>query len=369
MLCAARRSATARFSERAENQPDRDGKRRVRFRRRGVSRYLTGIPWSEDFMRQYAAALEADQQQRAQVGASLRSLPGSFSALVAGYYSSHEFRGLKASTQRVRRNILERFRAEHGHRALKDLQTTHVRSIIGAKASTPEAANNLLKVLRVILNFAAGEGMIATNPAFAVKRYKKGGEGTHTWTESEVAQFAARHPIGSKPRLALELLLSTGQRRNDVVRMGWQHVQGDCVAVRQEKTDEPLLIPIDPPLAAVLAVTPRTNMTFLLTEFGKPFTAAGFGNWFRERCDEADLRQCSAHGLRKLAATRLANAGCSNQQIKAITGHKSDSSLAPYIRAAQQNRLARQAREMVRAEGEQNLPNTETQTYPTAKKL
>ena len=211
--------------------------------------------------------------------------------------------------------------------------------------------------------------MIATNPALAVKRYKKGGEGTHTWTESEVAQFAARHPIGSKPRLALELLLSTGQRRNDVVRMGWQHVQGDCVAVRQEKTDEPLLIPIDPPLAAVLAVTPRTNMTFLLTEFGKPFTAAGFGNWFRERCDEADLRQCSAHGLRKLAATRLANAGCSNQQIKAITGHKSDSSLAPYIRAAQQNRLARQAREMVRAEGEQNLPNTETQTYPTAKKL
>jgi hypothetical protein len=123
-------------------QPDRDGKQRVRFRRRGVSRYLTGIPWSEDFMRQYAAALEADQQQRAQVGASLRSVPGSFSSLVASYYVSPEFHDLKASTQRVRRNILERFRAEHGHRAMKDLQTTHVRKIIGDKASTPEAAKS-----------------------------------------------------------------------------------------------------------------------------------------------------------------------------------------------------------------------------------
>ena len=116
----------------------------------------------------------------------------------------------------------------------------------------------------------------------------------------------------------------------------------------QEKTDEPLLIPIDGPLAAVLAALPRTNMTFLVTEFGKPFTAAGFGNWFRDRCNEAGLRQCSAHGLRKLAATRLANAGCSGEQIKAITGHRSDSALAPYIRHANKARLARQAKEMLR---------------------
>jgi integrase len=340
----------------------------VRFRRNDVSVYLTGIPWSEDFMRQYAAALEADQQQSAQVGASLRSLPGSFSVLCASYYGSPEFRGLKASTQRVRRNILEHFRAEHGHRKLKDLQITHVRSIIGAKASTPEAANNLLKILRVILNYAMAEGMIAGNPALVVKRYKRRGEGIHTWSENEVAQFEARHAVGSKARLALELLLSTGQRRGDVVKMGWQHVEGDCIAVRQEKTAEPLLIPIDAPLAEVLAALPRSNLTFLLTEFGQPFTAAGFGNWFRKRCNEAGLPQCSAHGLRKLAATRLANAGCSSEMIKAITGHRSDSALAPYIRKANKAKLARDAKAMARAKGEQNLPKMETQVYPTAKK-
>jgi len=71
-----------------------------------------------------------------------------------------------------------------------------------------------------------------------------------------------------------------------------------------------------------------------MTERGAPFTAAGFGNWFRDRCDEAGLSQCSAHGLRKLMATRLAEAGCSTEHIKAITGHRSMSEVARYTRAA-----------------------------------
>ena len=179
-------------------QPDRDGKRRVRFRRRGVSVYLTGIPWSEEFMRQYAAALEREQGQRAQIGAGMRTLPGSFSALCVSYYGSPGFHGLKASTQTVRRNILERFRAEHGHRPLKDLHRIHVQNIIGAKAGTPEAANNLLKVLRVVLNHAVEVGMIASNPALGVKRYRSRSEGHHAWTEAEIAQFQERYSVETR---------------------------------------------------------------------------------------------------------------------------------------------------------------------------
>src|SRR5215831_5777246 len=149
-------------------QADRDGNRRARFRRRGVSVYLTGIPWSEDFMRQYAMALERTLTQRApEIGAE-RTLPGSFSALCVSYYGSPEFRGLNASTQKVRRNVLERFRAEHGHRPLKELRSDHIRRIMGAKANTPEAANNLLKVLRVLLSYAVNVGMIGSNPAIGI---------------------------------------------------------------------------------------------------------------------------------------------------------------------------------------------------------
>jgi integrase len=96
-------------------------------------------------------------------------------------------------------------------------------------------------------------------------------------------------------------------------------------------------------LQEALKSTARTNMTFLVTEFGKPFVAGGFGNWIRRKCDEAGLPQCSAHGLRKLAATRLADVGCSVPEIMAITGHKSLSQIATYIKERDQARLAQQA--------------------------
>lgn len=201
-----------------------------------------------------------------------------------------------------------------------------------------------------------------------MKRYRSHGDGIHTWSEGEAAQFEATFSIGTKARLALELLLGTGQRRSDVVCVGWQHVQGDAIAVRQQKTDAPLLIPMDANLLQALAAIPRTNLTFLVTERGAPFTAAGFGNWFRDRCNEAGLPQCSAHGLRKLAATRLANAGCSTDQIKAVTGHKSLSEVARYTKAADQARLARQAMDMVRAEREQKLSSSQTRLDKTASK-
>jgi integrase len=351
-------------------QADRYGNRRVRFRRRGVSVYLTGIPWSEDFMRQYAAALEREGEARAQVGAAKRTLPGSFSALCASYYGSPEFRGLAPLTQRVRRNMLERFRAEHGHRPLKDLQRAHIRSIIGAKAETPEAANNLLKTLRVLLNYAVEIGTIASNPALRVKSYRShSSEGYHTWSEDEIAKYEAYHAIGTKARLALALALYTGQRRGDVVRMGWQNVKGERITVRQQKTGATLAIRIHPELARALAAAPKDNLTFLMTEWGASFTAAGFGNWFRDRCNEAGLPQCSIHGLRKAACRRLAEAGCSANEIAAISGHATLREVARYTAAASQVHLADQALDrQLRAEREQNLPNTETHVYPTAKK-
>jgi integrase len=323
---------------------DREGgKRRVRFRKGAFSTYLTGIPWSPEFMEQYALALEGVVAERPkEIGAS-RTIPGSFDALCVSYYRSPEFQRLSASTQAVRRNVIDRFRIEHGKKPVALLGRGHIKQILGSKSQTPEAANNLLKVLRVLLGYAVDIDMIASNPAMDVQRYASKGEGIHTWTEAEVAQFEAHHSIGSKARLALALMLYTAVRRSDLVRLGWQHVQGDAIAFRQKKTDSPLVIPIHPALMQVLAAAPRTNLTFLTTEFGKSFSAAGFGNWFRDRCDEAGLPQCSAHGLRKCAATRLAEAGCSLHEVMAMTGHRSMSEVARYTKAADQARLARRA--------------------------
>jgi hypothetical protein len=180
-------------------------------RKDGFSTYLTGIPWSEDFMRQYAAALDGVQAQASNLGAA-RTIPGSFDALCVSYYRSPEFRGLKASTQTTRRNIIERFRKEHGRKPIARLERAHIKDIIGAKAETPEAANNLLKVLRVLLDYAVSIDMLTSNPAIGVKRYKSRGDGIHTWSEAEIGQFEAAYPIGTKEQLAFALAIYTGQR-------------------------------------------------------------------------------------------------------------------------------------------------------------
>jgi integrase len=310
-------------------------------------------------MRQYAAALEGVEPPTSTIGAS-RTLPGSVNALIVSYYGSPNFRGLKASTAAVRRNIIERFRSEHGSKPVARLERKHIKDIIGAKNNTPQAANNLLKVMRLLLNYAVEIGMIMRNPALGVKGYASRGEGFHTWSEAEVAQFEATYPIGTKERLAFTLAIYTGQRISDVVKMGWQHVKDGWIAVRQEKTDNPLMIPMHPELVRILAAVPRNNLTFLMTDSGATFTAAGFSNWFGKRCRKADLAG-TAHGLRKTAATRLANAGCSTDQIKAITGHRTAKEVERYTRAADQARLAAAALQLqLRAERERDFAQPKT---------
>jgi integrase len=200
-------------------------------------------------------------------------------------------------------------------------------------------------------------GLLRDNPARNVRKFAVNSEGFHSWAESDVAAFEARHEPGSKARLALSLLLCTGQRRSDVVRMGWQHINGEFLSVVQDKTGVMLKVPVHPRLVATIRNMPRNNLTFLLTEAGAPFSAAGFGNWFRDRCNEAGLQHCSAHGLRKACAARLANAGCTTEQIKAITGHKTLSEVVRYAKAADQERNAKQAlANLLRSESEQLCP-------------
>jgi integrase len=349
---------------------DRHGQRRVRFRQSGFTTYLTGTPWGEDFMRQYAAALEGVKRKAENIGAE-RTKPGSFNELCVSYYRSPDFLNLKDITKADYRGIVENFRKLHGDKPVAKLQRAHIKDIIAAKANTSAAANSLLKVLKVLLSHAVDREMIAANPATGVKGYSVRGDGFPTWSEDEIAQFEARHPVGTKARLAMGLLLYTAQRRSDVVTMGWQHVVGDAIKVKQGKTGTALSVPIHPELKAILAATERRGLLFLTTERGTPFSAHGFGNWFKQQCRLAGLPRRTAHGLRKSAATRLANAGCSSDQIMAITGHKTLAEVAHYTRAADQQRLARQAIGMMNRgmEGERDLSNLSVRLDKEGKKL
>jgi integrase len=250
---------------------DRYGRARYYIRRPGHKNVrLPGLPWSAEFMTAYAEAVEG--QQPVEIGAK-RNPVGSVAATVGLYLGSTAFANLATETQRIRRYILERFREEHGDKRIAAIERKHVQAMVTAKGKTPSAACSFLKTLRAMIAFAVDAGIRADDPTLGVKRPKIKTGGYRTWSEDDIAAFEAAHPIGTLPRLALALLLYTGQRRGDVVRMGLQHVRGDLISVRQQKTGAPLLIPLHPALRAAIEATPSGHLTFLATAFGKARTA------------------------------------------------------------------------------------------------
>jgi len=340
---------------------DRHGKRRVRFREGRFSTYLSGTPWSDDFMQQYAAALEGVKAHATNIGAK-RTVAGTVNAIVAAYLdcsprSTSPFKTTAAETQRTRRNILESFREEYGglpvyrtvgNKQVMLLTREHMQRVVNSKATTPFAQRNFLNTVRAMFRWAMKEGRIPDDPTLGVTRERVKTIGYKTWSETEIERFAAAHPIGTKACLAFALLLYTGQRRSDVVKMGPQDIHLDVLTVDQGKTDggdeAHLEIPVHPKLREIIDATPAVGVnTFLVTRFGKPYTAPGFGNWFRTLCDAAGCPDVSAHGLRKATARRLAEIGCTAHQIAAITGHASLSEVQRYTKAADRKRLAREA--------------------------
>jgi integrase len=337
---------------------DRHGKPRFYFRRAGFRAVpLPGLPWSPEFMVAYEAALGG---QPAAIGAK-QVKPGTMRALAVSYYNSLDFRTLKPITQSVYRNIIDRFCREvgkdgqsHGDKRAANLQREHIAKLMAARAEKPDSANGLRKVLRALMKHAVEIGIRADDPTRDVKALRpKSKAGFHRWTEAEIAQFEDRHPIGSKPRLALALGLYTGQARQDVVAMGPQHVRNEVLEWVRGKTERTtgieLSIPVHSELRRVIDETRSGHLTFLVTEFGKPFAVAGFGNWFRDQCDMANLRHCAFHGLRKAASVRLAEAGCTPHEIASITGHASLKEIVRYTQTADRKRLAASAMEKVKA--------------------
>jgi integrase len=310
------------------------------FRKRG-SPYvrLPGVVGSAEFMDAYQAALATAPIP---IGLSTRSKPGSVSAAIAEYYGSQAFRSQAAGTQALRRAILERFREQHGDKRLAGLPKEFVVALLDTMA--PHAARNWIKTFRHFIRWAESRKLVRQDPTWGVKVKVPTSDGHHSWTDEEVAAFEAHHPIGSKARLALALGLYTAQRRGDVIRMGRQHIRNGELMVQQEKTNARVVIPVLPELAAIIDATPTGHLTLLVTKTGKSYGAGDFSEQFRRWCDDAGLPpECSFHGLRKAALTRLADAGKTVHQIAAVSGHKTLKEVERYTRAADQRRLAREA--------------------------
>ncbi|RQW41381.1 tyrosine-type recombinase/integrase [Novosphingobium sp. LASN5T] len=344
---------------------DRHGKSRWRYRRKGRAvYYFKNPPGTEGFRQELHACEEGLSAAPIDPGMS-RIKSGSFDDLLARYYRSPDFLDPGDRTREVYRGVLERWRSRtkkgvrYGELLVRDLQARHVEAMLAEMLPHRTAANMLRKRLLALYKFAIRIGMAKDNPVGVTKPFKVESQGFHTWTEEEIATYQARHLVGTKARLAFDLMLWTGQRGGDARTFGPGHIRNRRLVFSQEKTGAAISVPVLPDLAASIMATPSGAMVFVLNDHGKPFTRKGFGNKFRQWCDEAGLSHCSAHGLRKAAARRFAEAGCSNQEIKAWTGHVTDSEVSRYTAHAEKQLLSDAAAERLMANLRTRLAKSE----------
>lgn len=300
--------------------------------------FRTNIPGpygSPEFLAAYEAALAGSKAR----GSSM-ALAGTLAWLIEEYLRSLRFQNLSDSRKRTIRLELDWLREAAGKYQFERLEVRHVEALMSKKTG-PVAANTVKKNISMLFNFAAKKlGYTGSNPARYAERMKTNPDGFHTWTVDEVNRFLECHGPGTKARLVMLLALNTGMARQDLARVGRQHVKDGRIAYRRGKTAVAADMPVLPELAEELRHVPKDRMLFVTQDKSdKPYAVGSLGNWFRKRCAEANVPG-ALHGLRKAGATRLADAGATEWEIASYLAHSDTTQAAVYAKKANRSRLA-----------------------------
>ena len=290
-----------------------------------------------EFDAAYRAALAGEAPEPTK-----RVAAGTLNWLVERYRDSQAWSRLSLATRKQRENILRHVLKQSGDKPYQLVTKKAIKAGLDRLKSTPFQGKHFLTTMRGLFIWAVEAQHVSEDPTFGLHAIRPKTEGFKVWTEEEVNRFEARWPIGTRERLAFDLLLYTGLRRGDVAALGRQHVRDGVITLRTAKTGQSVSLPILPALAASIAASKTGDLAFIAGVNGRPMVKEGFGNWFREVCDKAGVSG-SAHGLRKLGATRAANNGATEAQLEAIFGWSGGHMASLYTRAANRRRLAIEA--------------------------
>lgn len=327
---------------------DRHGNERFYIRIPGMPKYRMQAPYldgsgsiTKEFTEEYHRVMSGDRGDKKPVPLS-RIEPGTVLWLVESYYRSKAFQSQSPATQKDKKSVLKRYCRNVGELPFKKIRKSDIEASQMKRSATPGAADKLVKYLKALFNWAIANHLATFNPASGVTKIHKS-PGFHAWSENELEIFRAAYSVGTTARLAMELMVNLGVRRSDLVKLGWRNLVSDRMEFMPEKGSgkyaQSLSLPVTDELRQVLHAITHDQPTFLVTEYGKAFTGNGFGNKMRQWCNDANLPECSSHGLRKASATILAEAGATEHQLMAIFGW-SDSKMAQhYTKAAQSRRI------------------------------
>jgi integrase len=322
-----------------QKETTRHGKIVWYFRRPGEQRTrLPGAFGSREFNAAYDAAFAGT------VAAPKPSTPqSSLRWLVERYYASGRYDQMRPNTQRNHRLMLESVCKTGGDMNFREIDAADIRRGVVRREGTPHMAASYVSVMRALFEFAKDNAWVAVNPvAEDIKARPSSGDGYHVWTEEEVERYQDRHAVGTQARLAMDIMLFTGLRRSDAIKLGRQHIRNGVISIRAGKNGAEITIPLLPPLAASIEATQTGDLVFLKNARGEPWKNISFGYWFADRCDEAGVPG-RAHGLRKAGATFAANNGATAFELTAMFGWSSVRMAEVYTRKADKVRLAERA--------------------------
>jgi integrase len=289
---------------------------------------------SNEFKAEYQAAIAS-----CAVGGAQKAGTGTLAWLWERYRETAAWTGLKLATRRQRENIMRSVLESAGDVPVAEITRKKIVQGRDLRSRTPSMARHFVDTMRGMFGWAVDAEIVKTDPTRDVRVAKPRTEGHAVWSDEEIDRFRHRWAMGTRERVAFDLLYFTGLRRGDAVRAGRQHIQGDSLVVRTEKTGETVVIRMLPELVETLKAGPTGDLAFIVGERGKPMSKESFGNWFREACEKAGCPG-SAHGLRKALATRLANDGATSHELEALFGWRGGGMASLYTRKANRTKLA-----------------------------
>ena len=321
-------------------QITRHGKIVFYFRRTHGPRIRLPHLGTDEFDAAYRAALAGETPPT--IGR--RATASSLEWLINQYRLSASYLSLSSATRRQRDNIFLHVIRQGGTEPYKSITRSVIAASRDARASTPAAARNFLNTLRGLFHWAHDSGFVAEDPAAGVIPPKqRKGPGFEAWTCDDITAYERRWPEGTKERVWLHVLLYTGLRRGDAVLIGKQHVRNEVATIKQtEKNGVEVAIPIREELAHTLSVGPTGDLAWICGTRGEPLRKESFGNLFRAACNAAGLKGKSAHGVRKIAATRAAEAGLTVAELEALFGWNGGNMASHYTRTANRRALSNQ---------------------------
>lgn len=311
-----------------------------------------------EFEAEYRAAIAGESPQAYR---NTKAVAGSLAWLWERYHEVGAWTILSPATRKARENIMVRVLNASGAVPCGKIKSTDIAAGRDSRSSTPAQARGFLDTMRGLFRWAIEAGHITTDPTVGVKNPgETTGEGFPIWTESDIDAYQERWPIGTKERVWLDVLLYTGLRRGDAVKLGRQHVRDGVATLRTEKSQGKMTVtlPILPVLARTLVSGPCAELAFICGANGKPLTKETFGNVFRHACNQAGVVGKSAHGVRKAGATRAADNGATVHELEAIFGWSGGNMAALYTKTADRKRASQRAMTMMeRTANEHSIPS------------